>query len=415
MPEDPTVQPAPGPAARPTSGPTPRSTPRSTIRPTASHEVASITGVGETIYTRGPAARSSLALQLEAALAAVHDAGLQPGDIDGIVPSSVGSATAEDFIENFGLKDLRFSATVPMGGASAVAGLQLAQAVIAAGICRHVLLVVGRDGRSGNIGARVRATPQFRTVAEFETPSGAFAPVELYAPMARRHMEIYGTRSEDFAHVAVTMRQHAIGHPNALMKKPITVADHQASRMISDPFRLLDCSLESSGAAAVIVSAKGCAADLRQRPVHLMAAAEGHPDSPSSITQRPDLLQLGIAKAASRAFEQAGVTRADIDVAAIYDCFTYILLCQLEDLGFCAKGEGAAFVRDGNIALGGQLPVNTHGGLLSQAHMVGMNHIVELVRQLRGQGANQVIGAEIGLVTGYGDMGDGSIAILRRG
>ena len=345
----------------------------------------------------------------------MHDAGLQPGDIDGIVPSSGGSATAEDFIENFGLKDLRFSATVPMGGASAVAGLQLADAVIAAGICRHVLLVVGRDGRSGNIGARLRGTPQFRTVAEFETPSGAFAPVELYAPMARRHMATYGTRSEDFAHIAVTMRQHAMGQPNAQMKKPITVADHQASRMISDPFRLLDCSLESSGAAAVVVSARACAADLRQHPVHLMASAEGHPDSPSTITQRPKLLQLGIAKAANRAFEQAGVTRADIDVAAIYDCFTYIVLCQLEDLGFCAKGEGAAFVRDGNIALGGQLPVNTHGGLLSQAHMVGMNHIVELVRQLRGQAANQVMGAELGLVTGYGDLGDGSIAILRRG
>ena len=386
-----------------------------TSRPAARREVASITGVGETAYSRGPAARSSLALQLEAALAAVHDAGLQPGDIDGIVPSSGGSATAEDFIENFGLKDLRFSATVPMGGASAVAGLQLADAVIAAGICRHVLLVVGRDGRSGNIGARLRGTPQFRTVAEFETPSGAFAPVELYAPMARRHMATYGTRSEDFAHIAVTMRQHAMGQPNAQMKKPITVADHQASRMISDPFRLLDCSLESDGGAAVIVSSAEAAADLRHRRVFIAGVAEGHPDSPGSITQRPDMTSLGMAKAANRAFEQAGVTRADIDVAAIYDCFTYIVLCQLEDLGFCAKGEGAAFVRDGNIALGGQLPVNTHGGLLSQAHMVGMNHIVELVRQLRGQAANQVMGAELGLVTGYGDLGDGSIAILRRG
>jgi acetyl-CoA acetyltransferase len=407
MPEEPT--------SRPATHHTTQHPSHHTTHHTTRAELASITGVGETVYTRGPAARSSLALQLEAALAAVHDAGLQPGDIDGIVPSSVGSATAEDFIENFGLKDLRLSATVPMGGASAVAGLQLAHAVIAAGVCRHVLLVVGRDGRSGHIGARLRATPQFRTVAEFETPSGAFAPVELYAPMARRHMETYGTRSEDFAHIAVTMRQHAIGHPNALMKKPITVADHQASRMISDPFRLFDCSLESSGAAAVIVSARHCAGDLRQRPVHLMASAEGHPDSPSSITQRPELLQLGIAKAAQRAFEMAGVSRADIDVAAIYDCFTYILLCQLEDLGFCAKGEGGAFVRDGRIGLGGQLPVNTHGGLLSQAHMVGMNHIVELVRQLRGEAANQVVGAELGLVTGYGDMGDGAVAILRRG
>jgi len=268
---------------------------RALPRTTARTDIARITGVGETAYTRAPSARSSLALQLEAALAAVRDAGLQPGDIDGIVPSSVGSATAEDFIENFGITDLRFSATVPMGGASAVAGLQLASAVIGAGICRHVLLVVGRDGRSGNIGARLRATPQFRTVAEFETPSGAFAPVELYAPMARRHMATYGTRSEDFAHIAVTMRQHAIGHPNALMKKPITIADHQASRMIAEPFRLLDCSLESSGAAAVVVSARECAADLRQHPVHLLATAEGHPDSPSAITQRRDLLTLGIA------------------------------------------------------------------------------------------------------------------------
>ena len=378
--------------------------------------VASITGVGETVYGRGASTHSSLALQLQAGLAAVRDAGLQPGDIDGIIPSSVGSATAEDFIENFGIADLRFSATVPMGGASVVAGLQLAAAVIGAGICRHVLLVVGRDGRSGNIGARLSATPQFRTVAEFETPAGAFAPVELYAPMARRHMATYGTRSTDLAQIAVTMRQHALGNANAIMKTPITVADHQASRLVSDPFRLFDCSLESHGAAAVVVSARSTAADLRQPPVHILATAEGHPDSPSTITQRADLLTLGIAKAADRAFAAAGLARSDIDVATIYDCFTYILLCQLEDLGFCAKGEGAAFVQAGHIALGGKLPVNPHGGLLSQAHMVGMNHVVELVRQLRGQaGANQVPGARNGLVTGYGDLGDGAIALLQRG
>ncbi len=147
-------------------------------------EVASVTGVGETVYTKGPSAHSSLALQLQAALAAVRDAGLQPGDIDGIVPSSVGSATAEDFIENFGLKDLRFSATVPMGGASAVAGLQLANAVIGAGICRHVLLVVGRDGRSGNIGARLSrrwsCTPRWRAATWPPT-----APAAKTSPMSR--------------------------------------------------------------------------------------------------------------------------------------------------------------------------------------------------------------------------------------
>lgn len=377
-------------------------------------ETAALTGNGETAYGRGVAERSSLALQLDASLAAVRDAGLRPGEIDGVIAMSNGSALAEDFIMNFGIADLRFSATVPMGGASAVAALQLAQAVIAAGICRHVLLTVGRDGRAGNISARLAQAPQFRTVAEFEMPVGAFAPVQLYAAMARRHMEMFGTSSRDFAEIAVAIRSHAAGNPNAMMRKPITIEDHQASRMISDPFRLLDCSLESHGAAAVVVSAVETARDLRHAPVVIMAAAEGHADSPLAITQRPDMTRLGIAKAAARAFDMAGVTHADIDVAEIYDCFTYVVLCQLEDLGFCAKGEGGAFVRDGGISLHGRLPVNTHGGLLSQAHMVGMNHVVELTRQLRGDGgANQVPGAKIGLVTGYGDMGDGSIAILR--
>jgi len=385
---------------------------RSAQRP----EVAAITGVGETPYSRGASERSSLALQLEAGLRAVRDAGLEPGEIDGILPMASGSALAEDFVQNFGIRDLRLSATVPMGGASAVASLQLACAAIEAGICRHVLLVTGRDGRGGNIGERLRLMPQFRTVAEFETPSGAFAPVQLYAPMARRHMELYGTRSEDLAHIAVTMRRHAMGNANAIMQKPMTIADHQSSRLISEPFRLFDCSLESSGAAAVVVSASEAAADGPHTPVTILAVAEGHPDSPSTITQRGELLQLGLAKAAPRAFAAAGVSHKDIDVAQIYDCFTYIVLCQLEDLGFCAKGEGAAFVRDGRIGLGGALPVNTHGGLLSQAHMVGMNHIVELARQLRGDGGdNQVRDARIGLVTGYGDLGDGAVAILRRG
>lgn len=383
---------------------------------TSTKESSAITGIGETLYGRGASERSSLALQLEASLAAIRDAGLKPAEIDGVIPMSNGAAIAEDFVTNFGIPDLRFSGTVPMGGASAVASLQMAQAVISAGICRHVLVTVGRDGRGGKVSARLQQAPQFRTMAEFEMPAGAFAPVQLYAAMARRHMELFGTTSRDFAEIAVAIRSHAVNNPNAVMRKPITLDEHQTSRMISDPFRLLDCSLESHGAAAVVVSAIGPARDLRHTPVTIMATAEGHPDSPLAITQRPELTRLGIAKAAARAFEAAGVAHADIDVAEIYDCFTYIVLCQLEDLGFCQKGEGGQFVRDGGISLTGRLPVNTHGGLLSQAHMVGMNHVVELARQLRGDGgANQVADARIGLVTGYGDMGDGSIAIMRKG
>ena len=258
--------------------------------------------------------------------------------------------------------------------------------------------------------------PQFHLVTEFELPQGAIAPAQLYAPMARRHMELYGTTSRQLGEIAVTMREHAVLHGNAVMTKQITLEDHQNSRMIADPFRLLDCSLESDGGAAMVVSSAERAADMRQPVVRVLGIAEGHPDSPSSITQRADITRLGIAKAAPIAFEMAHVTHADIDVAEIYDCFTYIVLCQLEDMGFCAKGEGGAFVEGGRLRLGGALPTNTHGGLLSQAHMLGINHIVELVRQLRGQGGRtQVADARTGLCTGYGDLGDGAIAIMQRG
>ncbi len=376
-------------------------------------EKGAVTGVGETEYMRGTD-RTPLSLQHEASLRAIEDAGLKPTDIDGVIPYGHG-AVAEDFVTNFGIPDLRFSATTPMGGASAVAAIQCAAAAISAGVCNHVLLSIGRTGYSGGrIGARVQQMPQFRIIGEFEMPSGAIAPAQLYAPMARRHMELYGTRSRQFAEIAVSTRANASRNPNATMRKLITVDDHQASRMISDPLRLLDCSLESDGGAAVIISAAERAKDMQKQPVVVMGVAEGHPDSPSAITQRDDMTTLGLAKAAPKAFAMAGVTHDDIDVAEIYDCFTYIVLCQLEDAGFCRKGEGGPFVESGAVRLDGKLPVNTHGGLLSQAHMAGMNHIVELVRQLRGEASAQVKDAEIGLVTGYGDMGDGSVAIMRR-
>jgi acetyl-CoA acetyltransferase len=377
---------------------------------------AAVTGVGETAYTRG-SGRSGLALSLEASLAAVADAGLSPRDIDGVIPMIGRGAIAEDIIANFGISNLRFSAQVPMGGASPVASLQCAAAAIAAGLCRHVLILIGRDAFAGGRAAtRVHQIPAFRTVGEFELPLGAVSPAQLYAPMARRHMEQYGTTIRDFAEIAVTTRQHAALNERAIMRKPITIEDHHTSRMISDPFRLLDCSQENDGGAAVIVSHPDAARELARPRVLISGTAEGHPDSPASITQRGDLTRLGTAKAAPIAFAMAGMQPSDIDVAEIYDCFTYIVLCQIEDLGFCAKGEGGRFIREKGIGLNGALPVNTHGGLLSQGHMAGMNHIVELVRQLRGEGGfAQVKDAEIGLVTGYGDMGDGSIAIMRRG
>lgn len=378
-------------------------------------EKAAVTGIGETAYSRN-SGKSVLALQLEASLKAIEDAGLSPRDIDGIVPYSNSTVVAEDFTTNLGIEDLRFSATTPLGGASCVAGIQAALLAVGTGLCRHVLLPIGRNGSSGGrIGARVQQMPQFKVVGEYEMPVGAIAPAQLYAPMARRHMELYGTTSRQLGEIAISTRHNAGLNDNAMMPTPITIEDHQNSRMISDPLRLLDCSLESDGGAAIVVSATEHAKDLRHSPILVMGVAEGHPDSPSVITQRPDMTRLGIAKAAPKAFAMAGVTPQDIQVAEIYDCFTYIVLCQLEDIGFCKKGEGGPFVESGAIRLRGRLPINTHGGLLSQAHMVGMNHVVELVRQLRGSaGRAQVKDAQLGLVTGYGDMGDGSVAIMRR-
>jgi acetyl-CoA acetyltransferase len=378
---------------------------------------AAITGIGETVYSKATD-RSALSLTLEACLKAITDAGLVPDDIDGLIPYPSQGLTAESLITNFGLKNVRYSALTPMGGASPVAALQSAAMAIASGVAQNVLICLARgytESNDGKITARLAEMPQMNTVGEFEMPLGANAPAQFYAPMARRHMEIFGTTSAQFAEIAITCRNNAMLNDKALMRKPMSLEDHQASRMISDPLRLYDCCLESKGAAAVVISSKDRANDLKQPPISILGVAEGHPDSPSTITQRENFVTLGIAKAAPIAFRMADVTPADINVAQIYDCFTYIVLCQLEDMGFCEKGEGGQFVTSGAIGLKGKIPINTHGGLLSEAHIAGMNHINELVRQLRRTcGERQIEDASVGLVTGYGDLGDGSIAILSR-
>jgi acetyl-CoA acetyltransferase len=185
--------------------------------------------------------------------------------------------------------------------------------------------------------------------------------------------------------------------------------------MIADPYKLLDCCLETDGAAAFIVTSVERARDLKQKPIYVMGAAAGQPYPADEITNRKDMHQVGLSIAAPEAFRTAGIKHEDVDFAQIYDCFTFEVIQQLEEAGFCKRGEGGAFVENGGIELGGRLPVNTHGGLLSHAHSLGLGHLVEAVRQLRGEcGARQVKDAEIGVVTGWGDFGDGSIAILRR-
>jgi acetyl-CoA acetyltransferase len=236
----------------------------------------------------------------------------------------------------------------------------------------------------------------------------------LFGQWARRHMALYGTTSAQMGAVAVACRKHAILNDKAIMKTPITIEDHQASPILVDPFHLLDFSLQTDGAIAFVVSSAERARDMRQRPVYIMGIGEGHYWT-DEIPNKPDFIKTGHRAAAKRAFAMAGVTHKDIDAVEVYDGFTFHVLGFLEDMGFCGIGESGPFVEGGRIELGGELPLNTHGGNLSQAHVVGLNHTSEAVKQLRGQaGKAQVPNAEIILVNNEGRVGSGGVAILRR-
>lgn len=283
---------------------------------------------------------------------------------------------------------------------------QAAQAV-ADGRCSVALCVAGQNLLTH--GSRAKAV---KSMAEngsahpqFEVPYGPLVP-SLYALVAQRHMHEYGTTPAQLAEVAVTMRRHAGLNPNAHKREAIAIDDVLRSRMIASPLHLLDCAIVSDGAAAAIVTTAERARELRRPPVHLLGA--GYGVRHSHIGECRHLTETGAVDSGRTAFRRAGLHPADVDVAELYDCFTITVIVELEDLGFCRKGEGGGFVEGGRIALGGELPVTTHGGLLSAGHPGvggGFFHVLEAVRQLRGEaGERQVPGAEVALAHGNGGV-----------
>ncbi|MBD7939965.1 thiolase family protein [Brevundimonas guildfordensis] len=343
-----------------------------------------IVGIGETEVARR-SDLTSVELGLKAAIAAIRDAGLRNSDIDGVITQQTRAnpqANASPLLsQRLGIQPAYVN-DISLSGGAPSAMVANAVAAISAGLCSVVLCASG--GGDQPLSREGRGRGRLSTGWEdFMNPFGAAAAPVSYALGARRHMHAYGTTSEQFGAVAVACRKHAQLNANAVMRKPMTLEDHQSSRLLADPYRLLDCCVPATGAGAVIVTTAERARDLKQRSVEVAGIGQS---SIFATLEHAQALETSAARgAAERAFAMAGLTPAEIDMAQLYDPFTSVVLVTLEDYGFCAKGEGGAFVEGGRIELGGQLPVNTHGGLLSQGHLGGIAHVTEAVRQLRHQ------------------------------
>jgi acetyl-CoA acetyltransferase len=385
-----------------------------------------IVGVGHTDYFRrgGSDPRTELDLMLEAIFKALDDAGLTVDDVDGFSFYS-GGGDAALLGQTLGVPAVRFTTAATGGGGGSCASVANAAAAVHAGYADVVVAVKAikqGGGRYGQAFARTEgayaagASP----MAAFIAPYGLMSPGQMFSMIYRRHMHQYGSTTRHLGEVAVAERFHASRNPRSVMRQPITLEDHQNSRLISDPFRLLDFCLENDGGVAIVVTSAERARDLKQRPVYIQGAAQGgYGRWGQAITwmQMPEEIfaTAGAGSVAKDVFAMAGVTPADIDVVEFYDHFSGMVILQLEDYGFAPRGEGGPFVEDGGIRWpDGRLPVNTHGGNLSDVYLLGMTHIVEAVDQLRGVANCQVEGAELALVSGGPAPIPTSALILRR-
>jgi|TARA_B110000483_G_scaffold239722_1_gene318814 acetyl-CoA acetyltransferase len=360
--------------------------------------------------------RTPMELGVEAALAAIADAGLKKRDIDGLVTCNAmaqpmmyhAEATAE-YLQIFP----RYCIAAGAGGGTTFSIIHHAASAIATGMADIVVVAMADSMRSGLTRDQAMLVQAATGHPEFEQPYGPTVPA-YYALIAQAHMAEFGTTQEQFAGIAVACREHAARNPAAQMRELITIEDVLESRMIADPLHLLDCSLVSDGGSAIVLTSAERAADMSQTPIYLLGAGEAH--SHEHISAARNLTTSAAKEAGQRAFEMSGLRPTDMDFAQLYDCFTPTVLVELEDLGFCKKGEGGAFVESGALLPGGSLPVNTHGGLLSHSHPGNpgsMFALTESVVQLRGEANDrQVANAKNALVHAQGGIMSSHTALV---
>jgi len=380
-----------------------------------------IVGVGQSPIGEVPD-MDSLSLLAVAMKAAIEDAGLTNKDIDGLITRGPDDVYThhQHMGQILGINP-RFSASLASGGASQCAAVAMAAMAIEAGMCDTVVTGYGRNtwSRTRKQGTRQGAERGLRLPGGAQDGSpefGLFSAAAMHAFGCRRHMHLYGTTKDQLGTIAVTFRKHASRNPLAQMREPITLEDYRRSRPIVEPFNMLDCSLNTDGAGAVVVTRAERARDLKQYPV--LITGFGQKNNLRGWFHDDNMVTLGGAESGAAAFRMAGIGPEDVDVAQIYDCFTYIVLTTLEDYGFCKKGEGGAFVTSGALELEGALPTNTSGGQLSEGHVEGMLQVLEAVHQLRRDRSpdRQVKDAETAIVSGHGgNTVCHSTLILRRG
>jgi len=368
---------------------------------------AAVAGIGATEFSKD-SGRSELHLAVEAVDAALRDAAIEPSEVEGMVTFTMDTNPEIEIARNLGIGELKFFSRIHHGGGAACATVQQAVMAVATGVAGVVVCYRAFNERSGRrFGAGVHDRPPVPNAenAHFSwySPYGLLTPASWVAMSATRYMHEFGATSEDFGRVAVADRRHAATNPAAwFFGQPITLEEHQASRWIVEPLHLLDCCQESDGAQAIVVTSLERARDLPNPPAVIAAAAQGTGDEQDMMTsyyrdEITGLPEMGLV--ADQLWGTAGIGPDDVQTAVIYDHFTPFVLTQLEEFGFCKRGEARDFIRDGAIELGGRLPVNTHGGQLGEAYIHGMNGIAEGVRQVRGTAVNQVPGAEHVLVT----------------